>query len=76
MPSKAQAYMMTYPGCRNRKSAATAASRLMKRTDVKLMRRWLFCEINHEVTGPMPMTVRELIDQLEPLGVLRFVRRL
>lgn len=75
MLSKAEAYMRAYPGCKNRKAAAASASRLMKRTDVKLVIRWLQCENNRQVEQPMPFTVPKLIEQLEPLGVIRVVRR-
>ena len=70
MPSNAEAYMMAYPSCRNKVSAAVGACRLMKRTDVRLMRRWLFCEMANQVTGNMPLTLTELIEQLEPLGYI------
>lgn len=72
MLSNAEAYMRAYPKCRNRYAAAASASRLMKRTDVKLMIRWLQCESNGQVELPMPYTIPELIQQLQPLEVLRF----
>ena len=75
MITKVEAYMRVYPGCRSRNAAAVSASRLMRRTDVRLMIRWLRCQSNGEVRGVMPFTERELIDQLEPLGVIRFVLR-
>lgn len=73
--SKAEAYMRAYPGCSNRYAAAASASRLMKRTDVRLMIRWLQCELSRQVQPPMPFTVEELIEQLEPLGVVKIIRR-
>lgn len=73
--TKVEAYMRVYPGCRSRNAAAVSASRLMRRTDVRLMIRWLRCQTNGEVSGVMPFTEWELIDQLEPLGVIRFVLR-
>ena len=75
MLSKAEAYMRAFPNCRNRNAAAASASRLMKRTDVKLMIFWLRCESIRQVERPMPFTIPELIEQLEPLGVIRVVRR-
>lgn len=71
---KTEAYLKAYPSCRSRAAAAVAASRLMKRTDVKLMRCWLYCEINGEVNGPMPWSIPELLEQLEPLGKIRYSR--
>ena len=75
MPSKTDAYLMTYRDCRDRNAAAVGACRLMKRTDVKLMRTWLFCEVNHEIVDPMPWTIEDLLAGLEPLGKIRYVRR-
>ncbi len=69
---RVQAYLRAFPNARSRAGASASASRLMKRTDVKLMRRWLFCQINHEVTGDMPRTVSGLIEQLAPLGYIRY----
>ena len=71
MTSKTRAYMMAYPSCGSRAAAAVGASRLMKRQDIRLMRRWLFCEVGGEVSGIMPFTQDELILQLEPLGYIR-----
>jgi len=75
MPKKYEAYMMTYPACKSKPSAAVGACRLMKRMDVRLMRRWLFCELGSEVSGDMPWTQAELIEQLEPLGYIQRVHR-
>lgn len=71
MATKTEAYMMAYPACRSRAAASVGASRLMKRMDVRLMRRWLFCEINGEICGNMPWSVTELVEQLEPLGYIK-----
>lgn len=75
MLTKVEAYLHAYPGCRSRNAAAVSASRLMRRNDVRLMIRWLRCEADRLVERPMPFTDWELIEQLEPLGVLRFVNR-
>lgn len=75
IPSKAEAYRMTYPGCRSNAAAAVGACRLMKRLDVQLMRRWLFCEVEGEVTGIMPWTVTELVKCLDAIGRVRYVHR-
>lgn len=47
----------------------------MKRMDVRLMRRWIFCLRNREVQGNLPWNVTELVEQLEPLGYIQRVRR-
>lgn len=75
LPSMTTAYLMTYPKCRSRNAAAVGASRLMKRLDVRLMRHWLFAEINKKLSGPMPLNVPGLIEQLDSIGAIRYVRR-
>lgn len=67
--SKTEAYLRVYPRCRRRGAAATGASRLMKRLDVRWMRLWLFCNAEGRVGGEMPQSVTELRRHLEAAGV-------
>jgi len=67
--SKTEAYLRAYPRCKCRAAAATGASRLMKRLDVRLMRRWLFCNDEGSLSGELPQTVTELQRQLATVGI-------
>lgn len=65
-----EAYLLAYPSCKSRAAAAVGASRLMKRMDVQLMRRWLFCEADGRLSGSLPWRLSELIRDLQHIGVV------
>jgi hypothetical protein len=63
-----RAYQKVYPEAKTYASACAGASRLMKRTDVRLMRLW-FRRVRSG-REPMPQTVRGLYTRLRQLGHL------
>jgi hypothetical protein len=60
LATQLEAYQKAFPDSRSKAGASASASRLMRRLDVRLMRQWL----RSSIRGPMPNTVRELMEDL------------
>ena len=64
------AYMQAFPMARSRTGASASANRLMKRLDVKMMRKWLYLSGQGKINEPMPTTLTGIVRRLQELGLL------
>ena len=71
-----QVYLRVYSGVRNKNAANAAASRLMKRKDVRLVRAWCHAVVNGELAADerMPIWPSQIVKRLMQVGS-QFVER-
>ena len=67
-----RAYLLAFPNCRSRSGASVNATRLMKRRDVRLMRRWWLLVIQGKIDRceEMPNTASGIVNRLRELGLI------
>ena len=66
------AYLVAFRNCRSRRGASASATRLMKRRDVRLMRRWFILMFQGKIDRDeeMPDTESGIVARLRELGLI------